>query len=122
MHAPDITVRDDVAACLAGKSLNVAGHQRRTLTTDILSQADMVIAMSTDHHSILRNQFETESLLFTEACGEQAEPLLDVDDLFALEDRHSPAAQEHIYKIIDQIVGLTPELAKRLASARYSSM
>ena len=116
MHAPEAKVRDDVAMYLRTKSLDVAGHQRRTLTMEILSQAELIISMSTNQHSILRREFETTSLLFTEACGGRAEPLHDVDDLFAPDDRHSPAAQEHIYKIIDKIVGLTPKLAKRLAS------
>ena len=121
MHAPHVRVRDDVAAYLAIKSLDVASHQRRTLTKEILSEADLVISMSTDHHLILRTEFETDSLLFTEACGGKAEPILDVDDLFALEDRHSAAAQEHIYQIIDQIITLTPLLADRLASEWYGS-
>lgn len=115
-HAPGNTVRKDVAAYLHTKSLDVAGHQRKTLTKEMLTQADLIISMSTNHHSILRREFETNSLLFTEACGGHAEPIHDVDDLFALEDRYSPAAQAHIYKIIDQIIGLTPTLAHRLTS------
>lgn len=116
LHAPGYTVRPDVAAYLQRKELDVSGHRRRTLTSEMLEQTDVVIAMSVDHQSILEVDFQTDAMLFTEACGGSAEALLDVDDLFAPDDRHSPAARQHIYGIIDQIVNQTPALAGRLTS------
>ena len=98
------------------KGLEVSGHRRRTLSHEILDRADVVIAMSLEHKSTLQCKFQTISLLFTEACGGLAEPLLDVDDLFAPEDRYTSAAQRHIYSIIDQIVEQTPALANRVIS------
>jgi protein-tyrosine phosphatase len=116
MHAPHAVVRDDVAAYLTARGMDVSGHRRRTLSRKILRGADLVIAMSFDHRTMLADQFGTNSLLFTEACGGSVEPLPDVDDLFSPEDRHTPAAQGHIYRIIDQILALTPALANRLTS------
>ena len=90
MHAPDARVRDDVAAYLASRGLDVSGHQRRTLSANILNQADLVIAMDTDHQDILRQEFEFESMLFMQACGKGRRRLPDVDDLFPLARSSAP--------------------------------
>ena len=94
-HMPDIKVRSDVAKYLTTKGLDVSCHQRRTLTPDLINETDLLIAMSLDHQAVLQKQFGINSLLFTEACGGSAEPLHDVNDLFAPEDYHSAAAQKH---------------------------
>ncbi len=116
MDAPGYVVRDDVAAYLAKKGLDVSSHARRTLTPDILGRSDVVISMSTDHQEILERDYGLRTLLYTEACGGAPEPLLDVDDLFAPHERHSRKAQLHIYKIIDQIVDQSHLLARRLTA------
>lgn len=114
MDAPGYVVRNDVAAYLARKGLDVSKHARRTLTQDMLNQSDVVIPMSTDHQMILERDYGLTTRLYTEACGATPEPLLDVDDLFAPNERHSHKAQQHIYKIIDQIVDQSHLLARRL--------
>jgi len=114
MHAPDARVRNDVADYLAAKQLDVSRHQRRTLSKNMLRRTDLVIAMSTDHKDLLEREYDYQSTLFMGACGLGARPLLDVDDLFAPEDRHSGAAQRHIFQIIDQIIDVVPVLAAKL--------
>ena len=113
-HAPGARVRDDVARYLSAKKLNVSAHNRRTLNQEILSQSDWVIAMSTVHKDQLEHRYAYRSTLFMDACGLGEQPLLDVDDLFAPEDRFSEAAQTHIFRTIDQIIESTPLLAERL--------
>lgn len=122
MDAPGYVVRDDVAAYLAGKGLDVSKHARRTLTQEILNQSDVVISMSTDHQTILERDYGLSTLLYTEACGATPEPLLDVDDLFAPNERHSPEAQQHIYKIIDQIVDQSHLLVGRLRAGDWAEV
>lgn len=121
-HMPDAKVRGDVAEYLGTKGLDVSRHQRRTLTPDLIREADLIIAMSLDHQSVLQNQFGTKSLLFTETCGGSAEPLYDVNDLFAPEDYYSPEAKKHVFGIIDQIIELSPVLADRLVNGTYSKL
>ncbi|MEM7017835.1 MAG: hypothetical protein AAF512_10925 [Pseudomonadota bacterium] len=113
-HAPELKIRKDVAIYLAKKGLDVSKHQRRTLSQAILNQADIVIAMSTDHQVTLQHEFQLDVPLYMEASGGQAMSLPDVDDLFQPEDFHSLAAQQHIYRIIDRIVEQSSRLAKRL--------
>lgn len=113
-HAPGAVVRDDVAAYLLAAGLDVSDHRRRTVDERIVRDADLVIAMSTDHLAFLRERLATEATLFSEACGAAPTPLPDIDDLFAPEDWHGPEAIRHIRRTIDRIIDLTPRLGDRL--------
>lgn len=115
-YLPELNVRSDVQDYLLTKGLDVSGHQRTLVTKSVLDRADVVIAMSTDHQKALHQQFAVTSMLFTEACGGSAQALLDIDDLFPVEEHHSQAARTHIYATIDRIIELMPNLADRLTS------
>jgi hypothetical protein len=97
----------------------VTSHCRRTLSSDILNEASFVIAMSTEHRSILAERFNRPDVpLFTEACGLPSEPLPDVEEV-VIDHKTNPAAvKAHIRKTIDRIIELTPKLAKRLQTGR----
>jgi hypothetical protein len=85
------------------------------LTLEILNEASFVIAMSTEHRSILAERFNRPDVpLFTEACGLSSEPLPDVEDAVADHKTNPAAVAVHIRKTIDRIIELTPQLAKRL--------
>ena len=112
--APEITVREDVAAYLMGKGLDVSGHRRRLVTAELLEETDLVVAMNTDHQKTLQDRHGHTAPLYMEACGKGALPLLDVDDLFTPDEWYTPAAIGHIRKIIDQIVEASPALSARL--------
>ncbi len=116
-HAPKISVREDVAAYLSGKGLDVSNHKRTLVTDELLQQSDLVVAMNTDHQKTLQERHGLEVPLYMEACGMGAVPLLDVDDLFKREDWYSQAAVSHIQKIIDQIIAASPALSARLAAS-----
>ena len=114
MHAPEATIRTDVAQYLGEKGLDVSKHRRRTLCERMLSESDIVISMSFDHRDTLKEQFQFESILFTEACGGEAKSLPDVDDLFPQDERHGPEAWIHIRQTIDAIVDQSYSMSKRL--------
>ncbi len=111
---PDLSVRDDVSEYLLSKGLNVRQHQRRTLTDKMIAQANIVIPMNNDHQVYLNKKYTSYFPLFTERSGQNPKALPDVDDLFAPEDYYSSEAQNHIYRTIDTIIKLTPDLAKNL--------
>lgn len=113
---PHAKVRDDVAGYLLSKGLDVSNHQRQTVSERHVRESDLLISMNNDHKEVLWERFAVQSQLFTEACGKEAETMPDVDDLFPVEDRHGPEAQQHIYQTIDKIIALTPLLAQRLRS------
>jgi protein-tyrosine phosphatase len=107
-------VRPNVRDYLLAKGFDVSRHQRRTLTEAMLKEADLVIAMSTDHASYLRDRFGLAPVLFLEACGEAAAALPDIEEV-VLDYQTNPAAVDaHVRATIDRIVSLIPSLTSRL--------
>jgi len=109
-HVVQPVVRD----YLKEKGFDVSAHRRRTLTSQMLAPG-LIVAMSTEHRTILREQFGFEDApLFTAACGQQEAPLPDVDEA-VVDHRNNPvAAQRHVHATIDRIIEATPGLARRL--------
>jgi hypothetical protein len=74
-----------------------------------------VIAMSTEHRSVLAERFNRLDVpLFTEACGLPGEPLPDVAEVVRDHETNPVAVDGHVRMIIDRIIELTPQLANRL--------
>ena len=110
-HVVNPYVRD----YLLTRGFDVTRHCRRTLTAQILQEPGPVIAMSTEHRSVLAERFNLRDVpLFTEACGIAAEPLPDVDEVVRDHKTNPIAVGAHVRMIIDRIIELTPQLAKRL--------
>jgi len=101
--------------------LSVDKHIRRTLTNEILEDANLVIAMSSNHRNHLKACFGVEAPIFTQACGAEATPLLDISEAVPDHDTNPDAVTSHIRKIIDEIVDSTPDLIRNLGDlfARY---
>lgn len=107
-------VRPNVRDYLLSKGFDVSRHQRRTLTEAILKESHLVIAMSTDHRTYLRERFRHAAPLFLEACGGPGDALPDIEEV-VLDYRTNPAAVDaHVRATIDRILELTPKLAARL--------
>jgi protein-tyrosine-phosphatase len=107
-------VRSNVREYLGSKGFDVGAHQRRTLTEAILRESQLVIAMSTDHRSYIKERFGHSALLFLEACGELGDALPDIEEV-VLDYQTNPAAVDfHVRATIDRILSLTPRLATRL--------
>jgi len=110
-HVVNPYVRD----YLFTRGFDVTRHCRRTLTAQMLQEPGPVIAMSTEHRSVLAERFNLRDIpLFTEACGLAAEPLPDVDEVVRDHKTNPIAVGAHVRMIIDRIIELTPQLAKRL--------
>ncbi len=100
---------------LLTQGLDVSHHRRRTLTAQILGERGPVIAMSTEHRSFLAERFNRPNVpLFTEACGLGQEPLPDIQEAVSDYETNPVAAAAHVRMIIDRIIELTPQLARRL--------
>ena len=116
-HVVSPLVRDYLLA----RGIDVSGHRRRTLTTQLLQEAGLVIAMSIEHRSFLAERFNRRGVpLFTEACGLSAEPLPDVEEAVVDYETNPVAVEAHVRKIIDRIIELTPLLADRLVMQKSS--
>ncbi|MGD1927241.1 MAG: hypothetical protein ACFB03_24100 [Paracoccaceae bacterium] len=111
---PDLRVRSDVAAYLASHGLDVADHQRRTVTPEIVAGAGLIIAMNSDHQCFLADRHAIAAPLYTAAIGGAAEEMPDVDDLFHPDDYLSEPAKQHVRDTIDRIIVGAPALAQRI--------
>ena len=114
-------VRPNVRDYLLAKGLDVRAHKRRTVTREILSGAELVVAMSTDHQRYLREKFGLAAPVFLEACGGACEPLPDIEEVVLDYRTNRAAVDAHVRKTIDTIIDLTPRLAARLSQAGVRS-
>lgn len=113
-------VRPNVRDYLLGKGLDVRAHKRRTVTSEILGGAELVVAMSTDHQRYLREKFALQAPVFLEACGGKCEALPDIEEVVADYRTNKAAVDAHVRKTIDTIIDLTPRLAQRIQDLRSS--
>lgn len=115
-------VTPSVKDYLLARGLDVSRHRRRTLTAQILQEPGPVIAMSTEHRSVLAERFNRRNVpLFTEACGLPGEPLPDVNEIVRDYETNPVAVDAHVRMIIDRIIELTPQLASRLLQQPFRS-
>lgn len=103
-----------VAEHLRGHGLDVSGHRRRTLTRALLDEADLVVAMSTEHRHELAERFSYDAPLYTALAGSPDEALPDVDEAVPDYTTNHDARTAHVRKTIDRIVALAPAFAARL--------
>ena len=55
-------------------------HVQRRLSSDILAQTDLVIAMAEDHQRFIKEQFGIDVPLFNEICEDKKTSVLDLGD------------------------------------------
>jgi protein-tyrosine phosphatase len=107
-------VRPNVREYLLSRGFDASRHQRRTLTAELLREAHLVIAMSTDHRRFILERFGRPAPLFLEACGEIGEALPDIEEVVHDYRTNRAAVDAHVRATIDRIISLTPRLAARL--------
>jgi hypothetical protein len=81
----------------------------------MLAPTVTVSAMRTAHRDFIAQNFGRRDVpLFTEACGLEPAPLLDLHEAIPDYASKPEVAAAHIRDTIDRILELTPELARRL--------
>lgn len=109
-------VPPEVADYLLAKGLDVRAHRRRTLTREILEQAHVAVAMSTDHRDFIHMNFGRRAPLFLECCGDEPEGLLDLHEAIRDFRTNRAAALAYLQRTIDRIVEAMPRFASRINS------
>jgi protein-tyrosine phosphatase len=112
-HIVRPVVRDYLLTC----GYDVSAHRRRTLTRELIESATLIVAMNHDHQRFIREYHSRDVPLYTEACGQSAESLPDVDDVIPDPERNPQAVEAHVRATIDKIIALAPGLARTLAQS-----
>jgi protein-tyrosine phosphatase len=104
-----------VSGYLRSRGIDVSRHRRRTLGAGMMGPGVSVIAMSTDHREFIAREFGLHDVqLYTEACGLEPAPLLDIHEAVADYATNPEASAAHVRATIDRIIDLTPRLVQRL--------
>jgi protein-tyrosine phosphatase len=104
----------DVRAYLVQRGMDPSHHHQRRVSKELLSAADLVIAMSTDHQAFLFDAFQYRAPLFNEVCHGRPEPLLDVWEAIPNWETDLDAARQYAFKVIDYICASIPGLLQNL--------
>jgi protein-tyrosine phosphatase len=99
---------------LALHGLNPATHQQRRVTTEMLAETDIVVAMGLDHRRYLQEHFGREVWLFNQICFGTEAPVLDVWEALPNEHYDPAASQTYIYAVVDYICQAVPRFIENI--------
>lgn len=94
--------------------LDISGHVSRLLTQEIIDEADLVVAMSTDHQKFLKDKFNCNSVLFLDIAKGQAIAFPDLDEVIPDFRNQTEKSRIFIHEAIDKIVNNSTKFMKRL--------
>jgi protein-tyrosine-phosphatase len=104
----------DVRAYLLQRGMDPSPHQQRRVSAELLSASDLVIAMSTDHQSLLFETFEYRAPLFNEVCHRRSVPLLDLWEAIPTWETDLEAARTYAFHVMEYIWASIPCLLQNL--------
>jgi len=109
-----------VRARLHQRGLDPAKHQQRRVATEMLNEADLVVAMGLDHRAYLKDQFGREAWLFNQVCFGKEEPVLDIWE--ALPNLPPDPAAQAIYgiSVVDYICDSMPYFSQNVERYLFS--
>lgn len=94
--------------------IDASMHKQRKVSKALLDEQDLVIAMSTDHQSFIRDTFDHPSILFYEASHGESRPFLDLWEEVPDYDTNHVAARAYIRNAVDMIHETMPIIIRRL--------
>lgn len=103
-----------VATHLNRRGFDVSDHRPRRLTDEILTGADLAIAMGFDHRDQIDLRFGRRVPLFSEVAYGVERPLPDVWEAVPDWRTNEAGARRYGEEVIDTIIDAMPDLARRL--------
>lgn len=97
-----------VLTTLAARGIDPKNHLQRKLTKDIISWANLVIAMGEDHRTFIDQEFGIAAPLYLELAGHGELPILDLHEALPNYREVPQRADEYVSQIVNQIVDLAP--------------
>lgn len=118
IEAKPQSVHPWVRHCLKEKGADVSTHMQRKLTRELLEGTDLVVAMSRDHQTFIRQVFEVDVPLFKEICYGRDEPILDLHEAHPNWEQDLNLAKTYVSSVIEMIWNDIPLLLSRLRPSR----
>ncbi len=97
------------------RDVDVSPHAPRRLSEEILEQATLAIAMSTDHRDRVAAQFGISIPLFNQVAYDRNEALLDVHEAVENWRANMDRAVPYVYQVIDHIYDGMPGFIERIS-------
>jgi len=92
---------------LLERDIDPTGHRIRQVTSEIVGGADLVVAMGLDHRTYLKEQFNSNAVLFNQVCCDQEEPIPDIWETVPAEAGED-ARQTYAVAVVDHICDSMP--------------
>jgi protein-tyrosine phosphatase len=107
-------IHDDVRARLADKGMDTGTHTPRQLTREIFDDADLVVAMGTDHLNYIQETFGKRVPLYMEIVEGRSEGVPDNWEVIP-DHKNKPAENRaYIHATIDMIFNNAATFAKNM--------
>ena len=113
-HEPPHGVLDWVRDYHLERKVDVSPHAPRRLSAELLQDASLAVAMSTDHRKIVLERYGVEIPLFNEVAFGRNEALLDVHEAVENWRENMGEAVPYVYQVIDHIYDGMPGFIGRL--------
>lgn len=101
---------------LKGRGLDVSRHQPKKLTREMLDEADLAVAMDTEHRHQINQTFNRRLPLFSEIAYGTEEPLRDVYEVVPDWRNNEAAARAYGWSVMDYIFDGMPNFTNRIHS------
>ncbi len=99
---------------LADRGLDISAHRPTKLTGAALLQADLAVAMGTEHRDRIVKQFDRRLPLFSEVAYDTVEPLRDVYEVVPDWRNNATAAAAYGCSVMDYIFDGMPSFVRRM--------
>jgi protein-tyrosine phosphatase len=103
-----------VLARLREKGVDPTSHIQRQLTEELVTAADIVIAMGRNHQAFIREEYEQDVHLFNQICLGHDKPILDLHEAIPDWETNPERARAYVCSVIDIIWTTAPALLSRL--------
>lgn len=115
-HAIPQLVRPEVSDYLKRYRIDVADHMPRRVDETILAETDLVVSMSYDHRTFLKERFGQSSMLFNEIAVGADTPILDVGEATPPWRDDPVVATAHATRVIDYLWEVMPQFLDNLVT------
>ncbi len=99
---------------LKGRGLDISRHQPKKLTREMLDEANLAVAMGTEHRHQINQIFNCRLPLFSEIAYGTEEPLLDVCEVVPDWRNNEAAAISYGESVMDYIFDGMPKFITRV--------